>query len=79
MPCERLRPLLGLVILQIFCSLILKERTLLLGWSAIASLGRLSLLSGQHYLGDRFGDLPTTPSIALATGLKIVVPTLPIM
>ena len=41
------------------------------------SLGGFRSLPGQHFLGDRFGDLPDTPGIPLTTGLKIIVPTLP--
>src|SRR5438874_1790036 len=65
------------VVLQVFFDEVLKEWTLLLGWSTISSLGSFGLFPGQHFLGNCFGDLPYAPGIALTTGLKIVVPTLP--
>ena len=64
------------VVLQIFFDEVLEERTRFLGWSAIPFLRGFGSLPGQHFLGDRFGDLPDTPGIPLTTRLKIVVPAL---
>ena len=70
-------PTIRPVVLKVFVNEVLQEWTLLLGWSTIASLGSFSLLPSQHFLGDRFGDLPDTSGIPLTAGLKIVVSTLP--